>query len=277
MDLLSIRHLWGIIEPYNIAFKQIKKEGYAGVEIALHLLSEPKSKLIELLKEFDLKFIPLIKTTGNTVKEHVSSFASLIKEVSSINPLLINAHSGRDAFNRKEAMEFYKQAINIENDLGIPVAHETHRSRTFFNPWITRDILLEIPELKICSDYSHWVNVCERLIDDEIDILQLCAERCLHLHARVGYEEGPQVPDPRAPEYQRHVEAHERWWDMIWDAQIKSGRKYSTLTPEFGPSLYLHTLPYTNVPVASLEEICYWQMQRQIQRFKVHTGINSVG
>ena len=47
-------------------------------------------------------------------------------------------------------------------------------------------------------DFSHWVCVCERLIEDQIDIVRQCAERCLHVHARVGYEEGPRSPN-RAP------------------------------------------------------------------------------
>jgi hypothetical protein len=75
------------------------------------------------------------------------------------------------------------------------------------------------------------------------------------------------VPDPRAPEYQRHLEAHERWWDLIWDAQIAQGRKISPLTPEFGPPDYLHTLPYSNVPVADLWDICNWMADRQAARF----------
>jgi hypothetical protein len=57
---------------------------------------------------------------------------------------------------------------------------------------------------------------------------------------------------PRAPEYRPHLEAHERWWGMIWDAQAARGMPVSTLTPEYGPPGYLHTLPYTNVPVADL-------------------------
>jgi hypothetical protein len=121
--------------------------------------------------------------------------------------------------------------------------------------------------LRLCADFSHWVCVGERLLEDQDDILQRCAQRTIHLHARVGYEEGPQVPDPRAPEYQRHCEAHERWWEWIWAAQAARGDTETTLTPEFGPPAYLQTLPYTNVPVANLWDICDWQAQRQAEKF----------
>jgi hypothetical protein len=147
------------------------------------------------------------------------------------------------------------------------VAHETHRGRALYNPWITRRLLRHFAPLRLCCDFSHWVCVCERLVDTEIDILRECAARCIHLHARVGYEEGPQVPDPRAPEYQRHLEAHERWWQLIWEAQAAAGHLRSTLTPEYGPPDYLHTLPYSKMPVANLWEVCDWQAQRSAARF----------
>jgi hypothetical protein len=273
LQLLPTRHLWGVTEPYSVAFKQFKAQGYAAIEASLIYSAEPREKLIAFLQEFDLRWIPMIFTQGTSVKEHLASFTAQIQEVAAAKPLLINAHSGKDAFSRAEAVMFYEEALKIEQDFGIPIAHETHRSRVFYNPWTTRDILLQFPSLKICCDYSHWVTVCERLIDEEQEILQLCAERCLHVHARVGYEQGPQVPDPRAPEYQVYVEAHERWWDMIWAAQHKAKKEFSTLTPEFGPAPYLQAMPYTNTPLASLDDICLWQMQRQLARFNQHQFI----
>lgn len=267
MELILARHLWGVSTPYSQAFQQFKQEGYSSIEASLIYLAEPKETFFALLQELDLQWIPMIFTHGKTVKEHLESFTQQIEEVAGHKPLLINAHSGRDAFTQHEAFQFYGEALKIEKDFGVPISHETHRGRTFYNPWITREVLLKYPDLKICCDYSHWVTVCERLIDEEIEILQLSAERCLHIHARVGYEQGPQVPDPRAPEYHSHLEAHERWWDMIWDAQKRLGFKYSTMTPEFGPAPYMPMLPHINKPVSSLEEICLWQMQRQRQRF----------
>jgi sugar phosphate isomerase/epimerase len=267
MKLILARHLWGVTTPYSLAFKKFKEEGYTAIEASLIYLQESKETFFSLLHELDLRWIPMIFTQGKSVAEHIDSFATQVKEVTQYNPLLINAHSGRDAFTRLEAETFYKDALKIEQHYAIPIAHETHRGRVFYNPWITQDILVQFPELKLCCDFSHWVTVCERLIDDEVDILQLCADRCLHIHARVGYEQGPQVPDPRAPEYQNQLEAHERWWNMIWDAQQKAGRSYSTMTPEFGPEPYMPMLPYTNKPVSSLEDICYWQMQRQKENF----------
>jgi hypothetical protein len=116
--------------------------------------------------------------------------------------------------------------------------------------------------------------VCERLIDDQIAVIRRSADRCIHLHARVGYEHGPQVPDPRASEYAAHLAAYERWWRIIWDAQASRSERVSTLTPEFGPSPYQHTLPFKNTPVSDLWDICNWQARRQAGKFAAwrHAG-----
>ena len=71
-----------------------------------------------------------------------------------------------------------------------------------FNPWLTRDLLEALPDLRITCDFSHWCVVSERLVLDEFnDILALAARHAHHIQPRVGYSQGPQVPDPRAPEY----------------------------------------------------------------------------
>jgi sugar phosphate isomerase/epimerase len=181
--------------------------------------------------------------------------------------LLVNAHTGRDAWSDDDSSRFYDEALRIEAGLGVRVAHETHRGRVFYNPWTTARLLERFADLKLCADFSHWVCVSERLLDDQNELMQEVSTRCLHIHARVGHEEGPQVPDPRAPEFRRHVDAHERWWKSIWLAQEAAGTQDSTLTPEFGPPRYMQALPYTGMPVADLEAICDWQMQRQREQF----------
>jgi hypothetical protein len=40
--------------------------------------------------------------------------------------------------------EFFQEVLQIEKEIGIPVFHETHRRRVFYNPWTTRDILLKV-------------------------------------------------------------------------------------------------------------------------------------
>jgi sugar phosphate isomerase/epimerase len=266
MKLEVMRHLWGIDEPWDRVFPKIKDLGYAGIESPLPD-SDRAAEFGKLLEQHGFAYVAMIFTGGTTVDEHLKSFVEQVERAKRLRPSFINAHSGSDRWSADDAKRFYDRAIAIQSEAGIRITHETHRGRVFYNPWITRDVILALPALELTCDYSHWVCVAERLIDSELEILKLCADHAHHIHARVGYEQGPQVPDPRAPEYQRHVEAHERWWDLVWASQERRGFTTTTLTPEFGPSTYLHTLPFTNVPVADLWDVCNWQAKRQKERF----------
>ena len=269
MKLLLTRHLWGITENWEQSFPRIKAAGYGAIEAPLPEPGE-QARFRALLDQYNFAYIAMVFTSGASVSEHLASFAAQIEASHVLRPMIINSHSGRDAWDENQSREFFSQALALEATLSVPVTHETHRGRILFNPWVTRRLLEQFENLRLCADLSHWVCVCERLLDSELDILNLCAERTTHLHTRVGYEQGPQVPDPRAPEYAHHLAAHERWWDLIWDAQTAKEQNVSTLTPEFGPPEYLHTLPYSKEPVADLNAICDWMAQRQAARFAIH-------
>lgn len=266
MQLILSRHLWGISESWETVFPRIKAAGFRAVEAPVPDQKDLR-RFRSLLDQNDLEYIAMIFTSGKTVLEHAKSFETQVRGSQELRPILINSHSGQDSWSRAQARNFFERVLDMEAVIPMTVAHETHRGRILFNPWVTRDLVQHFENLHLVCDLSHWVCVCERLIDSEIEIIRLCARHCAHLHARVGYEQGPQVPDPRAPEYVRHVETHERWWDIIWDAQASSGQRFSTLTPEFGPPDYLHTLPFSRKPVADLWEVCAWMAERQKKRF----------
>jgi sugar phosphate isomerase/epimerase len=266
MKLKIFRHLWGVKDPWEQSFPRFAAKGYDGIETHLPA-ARAQAQFARQLARHRLECITQIFTGGRNVREHLQSYRRQLAHATRLNPRLINCHGGRDGWSVEESRQFYAEALRIEADLGVVVAHETHRGRVFYNPWTTVRLLEQFETLRLCCDFSHWVCVCERLFDDT-SILQLCAQRCVHIHARIGYEEGPQVPDPRAPEFQKHLAAHERWWRMIWREQRRRGLKTSTLTPEFGPPPYLHTLPFTQQPVADLEAICDWQAERQRASFR---------
>jgi len=266
VELKLFRHLWGLDEPWETAFPKIRAAGYAGIESGLPQPGD-EARFRDLLAAHQFAFIAQIFTTGADVQAHVTSFRSQLARAATFAPVLVNCHGGRDAWTAAEGQQFYAAALTVEREAPVAVAHETHRGRILYNPWIARDLLQRFPDLKLSCDFSHWVCVAERLLTTEGEIVALAAERALHVHARVGYEEGPQVPDPRMPQFAAHLAAHEAWWDMVWDSQAARGMTVTTLTPEFGPPLYQHTLPPDGVPVGDLAEICDWQAARQAQRF----------
>jgi hypothetical protein len=271
MELKTYRHLRGVTEPNEIFFPRTKQEGHAGVEGKLPEGGAEETSLRELLEEHGLEYIAKISTTGDKVADHISSFKAQLSRALKMKPVLINCHGGRDSWSFWEAVEFYRAVMDVETEHGVHIAHETHRGRVFYNPWITRDLLHEIPGIGLCCDFSHWVCVTERLLEDCEALIQIAARHCVHIHARVGYEEGPQVPDPRAPEYSAHVQAHEAWWDIVWKAQEEKGLPYTTLTPDFAPPPYLQTEPFSERPIANLDDICRWQADRQRRRFAART------
>ena len=266
MKLVIFRHLWGVTGQWEELFPRFKQAGYSGIEAAIPPAAD-RQRFRALLQQHRLEYIPQVFSTGQSVAEHLESLREQVEVARSFRPRLINAHSGKDAFSEEDSLRFFEAALRLEQRAGVQLAHETHRGRILYNPWITHRLLERFPELNLCCDFSHWVCVCERLLEDQGPLLRRCARQCLHVHARVGYEQGPQVPDPRAPEYQRHVDAHEAWWRQIWSAQASRGFRVSTLTPEFGPPGYLHTLPFTGAPISDLEGICDWQARRQRENF----------
>lgn len=268
MTVQLFRHLWGVTEPWENALPTAKQQGYVGIECPLPAPDQP-SRLAALLEQNGLSYIAMAFTSGADVREHVRSLKAQLDRAREMGAIKLTVHGGSDSWSMSQAREFYADAVEIERQGGLSLVHETHRGRVFYNPWTTRELLAQFPSLRLCCDFSHWVNVAERLDwdDPSKSILSLCAGRCGHLHARVGYAEGPQVPDPSAPEYATELAAHESWWDAIVEAQRSAGAQQLTITPEFGPPGYLHTLPHTNVPVADLSRVVQWMAQRLRRRY----------
>ena len=275
MKLQLVRHLWGVNQIHGLQhyLPRWREVGYEAVEVSLRRVADP-AMFHQFIKSNELLWIPQIFSRdfvpGGSVREHLDSLQQQIEECLDAKPVFFNAHSGSDTWTPAQAEEFYGAVLEMERKFGVPIAHETHRLRYFGNPWTTRPILERFPTLKLTCDFSHWVCVAERLLDDCGEIIQLAADHCHHLHARVGFEEGPQVSDPRAPEWSHHLSVHEKWWELVWASQQQRRMAVSTLTPEFGPAPYLHLLPFTQAPVADLSDICDWMARRESAHF-AHT------
>jgi sugar phosphate isomerase/epimerase len=192
---------------------------------------------------------------------HIEDFRRQAELSAAAGASFITCLGGSDSWPLARSVEFYARALDIAERLGLDVSFETHRSRPTFHPWATAELLRTMPALELTVDFSHWCVVCERLVDDEA-ALGLAIARARHVHARVGYAQGPQVPDPRAPEYERELLAHESWWLRAAQAARGRGRTTFTVTPEFGPDGYLQCAPYSRVPVADLAEINRWMALR---------------
>lgn len=267
MELKAYKALWGMTGTLEEQFDRITQANYDGVEAFL-LEVKDKQKLHDLLSKHQLPFIAQIITTGQTTDEHIASFKSQAAAAAEFGAVMLNTHGGKDSMTFEEQRRFYEAALSEEARLGIPVGHETHRGRPLFTPWTTAALLQAYPELKLTADISHWVCVCESLLSDQQENLALAAERTIHVHTRVGYPQGPQVPHPAAPEYAAELRLHENFWEDVFTKRKKTGALEITFVPEFGPPGYLHTLPFTNQPVVDLWEVCLWMRHRVEERFQ---------
>jgi len=278
MKLEIYKTLWGHVGSIEEAAGSCIATGFAGIEGPVPRSSEKRCHFIATLGDHRLSLIAEICTAtpdgsyvpspGKSVGEHLDSLKEGIDRSLVADPVFINTMAGSDSWCFSEMVTFYTGLLALEADCGKNITLETHRGRPTYSPWLLRDLLKELPDLKLNCDFSHFCVVTERLIlNEEPEMLALLVSRAFHLHARVGYDQGPQVPDPRAPEFSGALAAHERWWDAIWASQKARGLEVSTLTPEFGPDGYLHCEPYTGRPVADLWEVNQWIAHRQRERF----------
>jgi sugar phosphate isomerase/epimerase len=237
------------------SLRQIRQAGFDGVELGVPDEPGKCAPLRRLLDELGLAVIVQQWTSGNTPAEHADSFERQYERALPLKPLYVNSHTGKDYYPLKENLVVFDRASRLERVSGVPVVHETHRGRALFSTPSTNALLAERPELRLTADFSHWCCVHESLLEDQAAVLRRPIERSYHIHARVGYSQGPQIPDPRAPEWESTRQTHLVWWQTIIEQRRKEGCPVLPICPEFGPPPYMITLPHTRQPIADLWEV----------------------
>jgi sugar phosphate isomerase/epimerase len=243
---------WGFNGTTDAFCTNAKKEGYDGIEMWWPMNKKDQDELFDALNKHGLEIGFLCGGSQNNPSEHLDYFKKMIDAAANNTrqrPLYINCHSGRDHFTYDQNKLFIDHTTALAKQTGITICHETHRSRMMFAAHVTRQFIEKIPELKLTFDVSHWCNVHESLLQDQKETVDLALSRVEHIHARIGHPEGPQVNDPRAPEWDAAVKQHFEWWDKVIERKRKNGERMTILT-EFGPPDYMPTLPYTRQPLA---------------------------
>lgn len=274
------RSLWTNGFDLEAALADVATGAFDGIEGPVPIDPVARDLFVARLRDSGTRFIAEIVTGGDYVPidrseaRHFDDFTRGIECAGHAGARFATVLAGCDAWPVAQSVEFLGRAIEIADTAAIAVGFETHRSRPTFNPWATVELLRQLPTLQLTCDFSHWCCVCERFVlDDEPELLALVARHAAHVHARVGYAQGPQVPHPAAPEYRPALEAHERWWGAIVAAHTDN--LPVTVTPEFGPDGYLQAAPFSGRPVADLNEINRWMAARLRQRFATPTLITA--
>jgi len=261
---------WGYRGTIDEYCANVKKEGYDGIEIWWPVEQQAQEELFAALKKYSLQVGFLTAGYESLYSEHFATFTKMI-DAAAYNkvqkPLYINCHSGRDYFTYEQNKTLVDYTMALAKQTGIKICHETHRSRMLFAAPVARHYFDTIPGLRITFDVSHWCNVSETLLHDQQETVDIALQRVDHIHARIGHAEGPQVNDPRAPEWEDAVKAHFGWWDKVVALKKQQGDTLTILT-EFGPPDYMPTLPYTRQPLADQWAINVHMMHLLRDRYK---------
>jgi len=275
MKLEIFRTLWGYTASKAQALDELLAAGFDGMEARLPLDAAERSEFAAFLRANRLGYISTVFTAYDVLPQQAAAPAEHLQDLdrklawaAELQPRFVNVLAGNDRWPLAQQVEFFGQAMALAQRHGQLCTFETHRSRSLFNPWLTLELIRQLPDLRFTSDISHWIVTCERLLDDPADDLSAFVERVHHIQARVGYDQGPQVPHPGAPEYARELAFHQAHWESIWRAQQARGYTVTTLTPEFGADGYLHHLPFTNVPVADLWSLNVWMARTEREHFQ---------
>lgn len=256
----------GTIEAYCAA---VKKEGYDGIEIWWPTVQKEQDELFATLKKHQLEVGFLCGSGKSNYSENIEAFKKMAEAAATNKfqkPLYINCHSGKDYFTFEENLTFIHNTIQLAKLTGVNIYHETHRSRILYSAPASKNYFEKVPELRITFDVSHWCNVSESLLQDQQSTIDMALQRTDHIHARIGHAEGPQVNDPRAPEWEDALKAHLAWWDKIVAIKKQQGEVMTFLT-EFGPVDYMPALPYTRQPLSNQWEINVYMMKLLRKRY----------
>lgn len=279
MRLEIFRTLWGYRGSWQQALDEALGAGFDGLEARIPETAAQRAINARLLREQNVPYIatlftstPVLPRQSDSSHVHLEDLRIKLDWAAELGPRLVNVLPGNDRWSLSEQVDFFARAVELADATGLKVCFEIHRGRSLYSPWVTLDVIRQVPELRFTSDISHWLVTCERLLDDPADDLSAFIERVDHIQARVGYDQGPQVPHPGAPEYAEVLAFHQRHWESIWSSQEKRGLQTTTLTPEFGPDGYLHHLPFTDVPVADLWQLNQWMARCERQHFHRFTS-----
>ncbi|MBU3006192.1 sugar phosphate isomerase/epimerase family protein [Paraglaciecola arctica] len=236
----------------NELVKRSSDDGYQGTELFLPFFEFDAELTLKIHAQFDLNIITGIATEGDNVQAHLNSMNTQVARAIEFSPVLINSHTGRDIFSLEDNLRLFENALELEQKHKVMITHETHRYRPTFSTFDTEKILKALPELKLNLDISHWMVVHESDLSDQISRLESIFPQVHHIHARVGFEEGPQVTDPQDKIWASHLKNHVNLWQKVIDLAKTRGQKNFTITPEFGPFPYAHLQPNSQQPLTDV-------------------------
>jgi sugar phosphate isomerase/epimerase len=261
---------WGSEDLSWEAFcRKVSNAGYDGFEIAIAstITDAELQEIWNTAAKYKLKIIAQHYDTYHAdYTKHYDLYAAWLEKIKIFPCAKINSQTGKDFFSVEQNSALIALATQMGTQTGVQIVHETHRNKFSFAAHITRHYLEQMPDLKLTLDISHWICVAESFLEDQQETVQLAIDRTEHVHARVGYPCGPQIPDPRVPEWQHALNTHLTWWDKIAERKKKENTLL-TISPEFGPHPYMVHIPGTSTPIANQWDVNIFMMDLLKKRY----------
>lgn len=271
MEIKYICTYWGCEHLSAKEFlTKVVTNGYKGVEINFSddadFIAEFQVELQNIRNTSNPDFIfiaqQVLPNKIETVAEYIERITERLQFLANCKPNYINSHTGKDFFEFSDNCKLLEQCEEIEKKTGIPIWHEIHRGRFSFHLKTLLQYLEIYPNLKLIADFSHFCVVSESDLHDQHDLLCKIYPNIKHIHARIGFEQSPQVNNPFAPEWKNYLEQYLSWWKEIIEIQKTKKNAICTITPEFGPFPYMPQEPFTKTPLAD-----QWETNLQMKNY----------
>jgi sugar phosphate isomerase/epimerase len=247
---------------------QVSAAGYSGIETPIPLEPESRDEIKDALEQYGLLLIgQYYQSFEKDFQTHKSNFRLHLENMRLLDCMLIDSQTGKDYYSMAQNVELFQIAHQFSIESGITIAHETHRNKALYAAHRFGELVENFPKLKITADFFHWCCVSESLLEQQAEVMRVAISKAVHIHARVGHEESPQVSDPSAPEYREAFSAHLQWWDRIVSLRREQGASFATITPEFGPPPYMPTIPFSKTPLANQWELNLFMMDYLKKRY----------
>ena len=281
MNIRYICPFWGKENLSAVAFLDLVLEhGYGGIEIHLPdndvFIKDLFSKVEEIRKAdpgFALILQQLEFPASPDVGQYILAMENKLKELADYQPDFINSHTGRDYYSFEDNCKALEAAMQISEESGVKILHETHRGRFSFHAATLLPYLEKYTIIELTADFSHFCAVSESMLEDQVQILNKIIPHVSYIHARIGHAQGAQVNDPFAPEWWAELNAFLSWWNQILRQRMMNGEKETMICTEFGPAPYMPAAPFTKKPLAD-----QWSINVGMKEFlQNHFRIEGVG
>ncbi|SDC68423.1 xylose isomerase [Niabella drilacis] len=279
MDIQFLYPRWGAEAiPWHSFLHSVKEEGFAGIEWNPDGTGADNNAVVRLLQEMQLDYA-IVTTVAAPytgfddyllqLRRHLVQLTD--KEVFAFKPLFISLQTGREFFTEEQVVICDELTCEIRERTGISIYHETHRNKWTYAVHLLPPVIKRRRNIAFTLDVSHWFCVSESYLSDQQEAVLMAIEHAHHIHARVGYDQGPQVADPALPEYAEALNEHLRIWDQWIEMRRKKGYRTSTITPEFGPPPYMAVAGRDLIPRNEQWRLNVWMKNLLLQRYGAET------